>query len=176
MKIIFITAKPYCMPDPEYLGTWQPMPDEDGFFMQELGDYLLFVHECLSDLSSETHNVKLRVEKKHSLVASWLNTILSFAKKQWGEFSKEDLYAILHDRDLISHNDRNEEGIYHEERIQGVGGGLEGMIEDGHIYIFMHSHAQDMSVALINDLIEPSTENVEQALKVINCANETQNA
>lgn len=176
MKIIFITAKPSYMPDLEELGTWQPMQNEDGFFMQTLGDYHLFVHECLSDLSSETDNVKLRVEKKHALVASWLNTILSFARKQWGEFLKEDLYAILHDRDLISHNGRNEEGIYSEERILGVGGGLEGMIEDGHVYIFMHSTAQDMCMALINDLIEPSIENVNQALKVINCANETQNA
>ena len=30
MKIIFITAKPSYMPDPEELGTWQPMQDEEG--------------------------------------------------------------------------------------------------------------------------------------------------
>ena len=49
MKIIFITAKPSYMPDPEELGTWQPMQDEEGFYMQTLGDYQLFVHECLRD-------------------------------------------------------------------------------------------------------------------------------
>lgn len=174
MKLILITARPDFMPDSEDFGTWQPMPDEDGFFMQTLGDYHLFVHECLPNLSSETYNVKLLVEKKHALVASWLNTIISFAKKQGFKFSKEEIYAILHDRDLISHDDHNEEGIYHEERIISVGGGLEGMTEDGHVYIFMHSVGQDMCVALINDLIEPSKENVEQALRLINkCADET---
>jgi len=173
MKIIFVTARPSYMPDPEELGTWQPMQDEEGFFMQSLGDYHLFAHECLSDLSSDKNNVKLRVEKKHALVASWLNLILSYAQQQWGEIAKEDVYVILHDRDLISHLSRNEEGIYNEERVLKVNGGLEGMTKDGHIYIFMHSVGQDMCVALINDLIEPSVENVEQALQLINkCANE----
>lgn len=63
MKIIFITAKPSYMPDPEELGTWKPMQVDEGFYMQTLGDYHLSVHECLSDLSSDTNNVKLKVEK-----------------------------------------------------------------------------------------------------------------
>lgn len=173
MKIIFITAKPSYMPDPEELGTWQPMQDEEGFYMQTLGDYQLFVHECLSDLSGETNNVRLKVGKKHALVASWLNTILSYAQRQWGKISKNDVYAILHDKDLIPHDARNEEGIYVEERILSVSGGLEGMVKNGHIYLFMHSIAQDMCQALINDLIEPSIDNIERALQVIKrCANE----
>lgn len=173
MKIIFITAKPSYMPDPEELGTWQPMQVDEGFYMQTLGDYHLFVHECLSDLSSDTNNVKLKVEKKHALVASWLKTILSYAQQQWGEISKKDVYVILHDRDLIAHDARNEEGIYGEERILSVNSGLEGMLDDGHVYLFMHSIAQDMCQALINDLIEPSIDNVESALQVIKrCTNE----
>ncbi len=166
MKILFITAKPSYMPDLEDLGTWKPM-QEEGFYMQTLGDYHLFVHECFSESSNITNNVKLKVEKKHSIVGGWLDTILSFAQEKWGNVSKDDLYVILHDRDLISHKSPNEEGIYREKRILNDGGGLKDKIKDGHIYIFMHSAAQDMCVALINNLIEPSIENVEQALHVI---------
>lgn len=47
------------------------------------------------------------------------------------------------------------------------------MVDDGHVYLFMHSIAQDMCQALINDLIEPSIDNVESALQVIKrCTNE----
>ena len=83
MKIIFITAKPAYMPDSEELGTWQQMPYAEGFFMQTLGDYHLFVHECLSEYSSEPYNVTLMVDKKHAIIASWLDTVLSFAEKKW---------------------------------------------------------------------------------------------
>lgn len=167
MKIIFITAKPSFMPDSEDLGTWQLLPNADGFFMQTLDDYLLFAHECLSDYSSEPYNVTLKVEKKHAIVASWLETVLSFVQKKWGEISKDDIFLIVHDKDLVDHHDTCE-CVYREKRIQEVKGGLENKVKDGHVYIFQHVHAQDMCEALINDLIEPSVENVEQALLVIN--------
>ena len=169
MKIIFITAKPAYMPDSEELGTWQQMPYAEGFFMQTLGDYHLFVHECLSEYSSEPYNVTLMVDKKHAIIASWLDTVLSFAEKTWGELSKDDLFLIVHDKDLIEYR-KTCECIYRGERK----GGLENKVKDDHIYIFQHVHAQDMCEALINDLIEPSEENVKQALRVINkCTNET---
>ena len=84
MKIIFITAKPAFMPDSEDIGTWQLIPDADGFFMQTFGEYTLFAHECLPDFTSETYNVTLMVDKKHAIVASWLEIVLSFAEKKWG--------------------------------------------------------------------------------------------
>ena len=150
------------MPDSEDLGTWQQMPDADGFFMQTLGDYHLFLHECLSEYASETYNVTLMVDKKHAIVASWLDTVLSFAEKKWGEISKDDLFLIVHDKDLLERG-KTCECVYREERK----GGLENKVKDGHIYIFQHIHAQDMCEALINDLMEPSEENVEQALQII---------
>lgn len=169
MKIIFITAKPAFMPDSETLGTWQSMPDADGFFMKSFTDYTLFVHECLSDYSSEPYNVTLIVDKKHAIVASWLETVLSFAEKKCGNISMDDIYMIIHDKDLLKHG-KTGEGTYREKRK----GGLENMVKDGHVYIFQHVPAQDMCRALVNDLLEPSEENVKQALRVImNSNNET---
>ena len=169
MKIIFITALPAFMPDSEDLGSWQPMPDADGFFMKTFKEYTLFAHECLSDYSSEPYNVTLKVDKKHAIVASWLETVLSFSEKKWGEIPKDHLFLIIHDKDLLERG-KTCECVYREERK----GGLENMVKDGHIYIFQHIHAQDMCKALINDLIEPTEKNVMQALCVImNSKNET---
>lgn len=169
MKIIFITAKPAYMPDSEDPGAWQQMPDADGFFMMTFDEYTLFAHECLSEYSSDTYNVTLMVDKKHAIVASWLETVLSFAEKKWGSTSVDDIYMIIHDKDLLKYG-KTSEGAYNEKRK----GGLENMVKDGHVYIFQHVHAQDMCKALINDLIEPSKENVKQALCLImNTTNET---
>lgn len=168
MKIIFVTASPSYLPDAENLGHWSPVPGADGFFMLSFGDIRLFVHECLSE-----QDTKLKQKSKHAIVASWLSCVLEYAKKQWGEISKEDLFVIQHDKDLLKYG-KTDEGIYREQKVVKVKGGLENMVKDGNIYLFQHVVAQDMYIALINDLYDPSVENVEKAINVIKqCKYET---
>lgn len=168
MYVIFITAKPRFMPCSEDLGSWTPVPRADGFYMLTKGNYHLFVHECIPET-----NVRLKVKKKHAIVASWLNVVLSYAKKQWNDMSNENLFVILHDKDLLQYP-YTDEGLYREKKIIDAKGGLEGMVKDGNIYLFQHVVAQDMCVALINDLIEPSIENIGRAIDVIKkCTYET---
>lgn len=167
MGIVFITAKPDFMPDPSELGAWLPIQGITGFYTQSLGDYHIIIHECLREVET-----RWKQQKKHATVASWLKTALDYAHKQWGSFSKDDLYVILHDKDLL-HSGDTDEGIYRESNVAEVKGGLEGIVKDGNIYIFQHVIAQDMCVALINELSEPSLDNIKQAISVIkNCTYE----
>lgn len=168
MGVVFITAKPRFMPDSSDLGTWEPMPKAEGFYMQTVGEFHLFAHECLDESAANTWNQK----KKHATIASWLKTVLAYAEEHWGAIDKDSLYVIPHDKDLLKAR-KTDEGIYKEQRVAEVGGGFEGMVKDGNIYLFQHVAVQDMCVALINDLIEPTIENVEQAIEVIkNCTYE----
>ena len=87
--------------------------------------------------------------------------------------SNENLFVILHDKDLLQYP-YTDEGLYREQKIIDAKGGLEGMMKDCNIYLFQHVVAQDMCVALINDLIEPSIENIGRAIDVIKkCTYET---
>ena len=136
--------------------------------MLSFGDTQLFAHECLSE-----QDTKLKQKAKHAIVASWLNCVLEYAKEQWGEISKNDLFVIQHDKDLLKYG-KTDEGIYREQKVVNVKGGLENMVKDGNIYLFQHVPKQDMCIALINDLVDPSVENVEKAINVIKqCKYET---
>ena len=167
MRVIFITAKPKVMPDSSDLGNWQPIPNAKGFYVQTIGDTVLFAHVCLSEME-----IRWNLKKKHATIASWVNTVLSYISEHLGDFDKDNFFLILHDKDLLKYPS-TDEGIYREKKIIDANGGLEGMLKDGNIYLFQHVPTQDMSEALINELSEPCEENIEQAIAVIkNCTYE----
>lgn len=169
MAILFVTAKPSYMPDCDELGEWKLVPNTKDLFVQKLGNHYIFAHECMNKAESQR-----LPEIKHDIVASWLDAALSWLESELGACSNDDIYLICHDKDLLDQSNKvnTDEGLFLKSKVRGHL--QKKQIRDRHIYIFQHVVEQDMFKALIGSLFETTTENVEQAIQLINeCTYET---
>lgn len=168
MATLFITAKPCHMPDQDHLGGWNILQEANEFYYQRVGSHHIFLHECLSYKEQR----KLPVYK-HKKVSDWINKVLSYLNNNITDFRIDDFYLIAHDGDLLRYNN-NDEGLLPEYKVEAVDGGLQGIVPDKHIYVFMHSIQHDMFEELIKKLIDINEINIEAAIEIINnCTYET---
>ena len=115
MATILITTKPRYMPDEENPGKWQTLPEAEGFYYQDIGSHHIFLHECLPKDGK-------KLKPKHTIVASWVDTVISYSNAKFNDFCFEDFYLIAHDEDLLRFR-KNDEGLLREDVVISVGGG-----------------------------------------------------
>lgn len=164
MATLFITAKPRYMPDEENEGKWVILPE--GFYYQKVDVHHIFLHECLPK------DGKIP-KSKHSIVAAWIDTIITYSEEMLDGFCPDEFFLIVHDEDLLRYK-KNDEGLLRESEVVAIAGGLQMKVKDRHIYVFMHRIQHVMFEALIKDLIDIEKSNIEAAIRIIKeCTYET---
>lgn len=169
MAVLLITTRGSYVPDDENLGNWEKVHDEPDFYTLKVGKHRVFVCECIGDEWKTKKTVM-----KHNEVASWIDIVMQYEKENSEHISSNDIYAICHDKDLVT-NFLTDEGIFPESEVLG---NLKGKIQDRHIYVFQHVFEQDMYKAIIRPLPHELTEsNIDQAIAVIqDCTYEVSNS
>ena len=166
MAILIITAKPLCLPpdmDGNYHGWKTNCENGIEFFSLECSPHKLFLSECIEDVDKKQ-------KTKHNYIAKYVKTIMA----SLDAMQDEELFLITHDKDLLKGNSQDE-GIYREKNVEGIGGDLVGLIPDGNIYVFMHSDMySSMYVPFIRKLFGVDKELIDRAITIIKeCKNET---
>ena len=155
MAVLIITTKSAFLPDPDDLCGWTPCADAPCFFRQA-GPHRLYLAECLADAGKKQ-------KIKHEALAS----LVRYARQAAEDADPAAFYLIAHDKDLLKAGG-NDEGIYREAGVAAVGSSLQGLVPDGHIYIYQHVAQQEMFVKLIKRLLDPiGPEEVEEVVQLI---------
>ena len=158
MSVLIITTKTAFLPDPDDMAGWELRTQEcRNIYFRQVGPHRLYITECLADAG-----------KKQKIKHEALAGVVRYVRQDAADAEPESLYLIAHDKDLLKASG-NDEGIYREAGVAEVGSSLQGLIPDGHIYIFQHVAQQDMFEKLINVLLdEISPEQIDDVVQLIN--------
>lgn len=157
MAVFIITAKAAFLPDPDDMAGWELRTHEGrDIFFRQVGTHRLYLTECIVDAGK-----KQRI--KHDMLAD----VVRYAQRDAADATPESFYLIAHDKDLLK-SGGNDEGIYREAGVAEVGSSLQGLLPDGHIYIFQHVAQQEMFEKLINILLDEIVpEQVDEVVQLI---------
>ena len=157
MSVLIITTKTAFLPDPDDLAGWELRTQEGrDIFFRQVGSHRLYLTECFPDAG-----------KKQKIKHEELAKVVRYVRQDTADAVLEHFYLIAHDKDLLKAGG-NDEGIYREAGVAEVGSSLQGLIPDGHIYIFQHVAQQDMFEKLINVLLdEMRPEQIDEVVQLI---------
>lgn len=154
MTALIVTTYPIFLPTSEDRAFINICQDgEPEIFMTRIGDYFLFLTECLDREQSKSSMKRELFVKRMSFIQSFIDNSINN-----GDFilPRERVFYLVHDLDIL---DTHHNGLYPTSTSKfDDGDPLKEFFLEGHLYLFMHEDGLELYDSFVGFLPNDITE------------------
>lgn len=152
MTALIVTTYPIFLPDSGDRAFINICPDgKPEIFMTRIGDFFLFLTECLDREQSKSSIKRELFVKRIRYIQSFIDNSIN---NRENILPRDRVFFLVHDLDIL---DTHHNGLYPTSKFE-VGDLLKDFFLEGHLYLFMHEDGLELYDSFIGYLPNDITE------------------